>query len=247
VGVFTQGVRGLWVLQASVDEGAGLCYFASTLTNEKILAFVLFFPGFLFSLSFHEAAHGWMASKFGDFTAQKMGRVTLNPLPHMDPIGTLLLPIMGFFMGGIILGWGIPVPVDYRNLKSWKRDGMFIAAAGPISNMILALVFAAIIHLIGAFYPQWLDPEANYNGYTILMALVQVFYLNIILALFNLIPVNPLDGGKIIYGFLPRPFADQFDSFMSRYGFTILLVLLFSGVYKFIIGYPLEFIAKLLL
>lgn len=217
------------------------------MTTEKIIAFVLFFPGFLFSLSFHEAAHAFVASKLGDPTARNRGRVTLNPLAHMDPVGTLLLPIMGFFMGGLILGWGVPVPVDYRNLKNWKTDGMFIASAGPISNLVLAVIFAVVIHFVVVFQPTWVAPQLNYNGYTILMAIVQVLYLNLALAFFNLIPIHPLDGGKILYGLLPRPFADQFDSFVGRYGFILLLVLLFSGVYRVIVGYPVEWVAKILL
>ena len=147
-----------------------------------------------------------------------MGRVTLNPLPHMDPVGTLLLPIFGYFMGGFIIGWGVPVPVDYRNLKNWKRDGFFVAAAGPISNMILALVLAGIIHGIALLKPGWLHPDLSYNGFTILGALVQIFYLNLALAFFNLIPIHPLDGGKVLYGILPQPFADRFDALVGRYG-----------------------------
>ena len=176
-----------------------------------------------------------------------MGRVTLNPLPHMDPVGTLLLPIFGYFMGGFIIGWGVQVPVDYRNLKNWKRDGFFVAAAGPISNMILALVLAGIIHGIALLKPGWLHPDLSYNGFTILGALVQIFYLNLALAFFNLIPIHPLDGGKVLYGILPQPFADRFDALVGRYGFMLLLLLFFSGAFKFLVWYPVQMVAGWLL
>jgi Zn-dependent protease len=217
------------------------------LDTAKVIDFALFFPGFLFSLSIHEAAHGWVADRFGDATAKSMGRVTLNPLPHMDPIGTLLLPIMGFFWGGFLIGWGVPVPVDYRNLKNWKRDGFFIAAAGPVSNMLLALVIAVIIHAMALFFPEWLNPQLNYNGFTIMGGIVQIFYLNLALAFFNLIPIHPLDGGKIFYGILPQPFADQFNAFMTRYGFVILLGMFITGVFRYLVGYPMKVVAGWLL
>ncbi|EKD41484.1 MAG: Peptidase M50 [uncultured bacterium] len=215
--------------------------------TSKIIDFVLFFPGFLFSLSFHEAAHGWVASKLGDQTAKSMGRVTLNPIPHMDPIGTLLLPIFGFFMGGFLIGWGVPVPVDYRNLKQWKRDGMLVALAGPVSNLILAVIIAMILHGLAAFRPDIFSPEVNYNGFTVVSAVVQVFYLNLALAFFNLIPIHPLDGGKILYGMLPRPFADQFDAFVTRYGMILLLILFVTGFYRVLVGVPVSMVARLLL
>lgn len=215
--------------------------------TSKIIDFVLFFPGFLFSLSFHEAAHGWMASKLGDQTARSMGRVTLNPIAHMDPIGTLLLPIFGFFLGGFLIGWGIPVPVDYRNLKQWKRDGMLVALAGPVSNVILALIIAMGLRGMAIYRPDIFSPEINYNGFTIISAVVQIFYLNLALAFFNLIPIHPLDGGKILYGLLPRPLADPFDAFINRYGGILLLILFVSGFFRVLVGIPVSFVARLLL
>lgn len=214
---------------------------------QKIINFVLFFPGFLFSLSFHESAHGWMANKLGDSTAKSLGRVTLNPWPHMDPIGTVLLPIMGYFLGGFIIGWGVPVPVDYRNFKNWKRDGLYVALAGPVSNLILAVLIALFIHLVSFIEPSWTNPSLNYNGFTILTAVVQIFFLNLALAFFNLIPIHPLDGGKIMYGLLPQPYANKFDLFLARYGFMILLTLYFTGFYRVLVFYPARVIAGWLL
>ena len=214
--------------------------------TSKLISFILFFPGFLFSLSFHEAAHGWVASKFGDNTAKAMGRVTLNPLPHIDILGTVVLPALGFFIGGFIIGWGKPVPVDYRNLKNWKKDGLFIAAAGPLSNFLLALILAGVLHVIAFFKPEWMLP-LNYNGFTIIGAIVQIFYLNLALLFFNLIPIHPLDGGKVMFGLLPQPWASKFDAFVGQYGTLILLMLFFTGFYRILVGVPLQMVARILL
>lgn len=186
-----------------------------------------------------------VASHFGDNTAKRLGRVTLNPLPHMDLIGTLFLPAAGILSGGFLIGWGKPVPVDYRNLKDWKRDGFFIAAAGPVSNMILALILAGVYHGIMTFYPQVFITHVM--GATFLAVLMQAFYLNLALAFFNLIPVHPLDGGKIFYGILPQPLANKFDEVMTRYGFMILIALFISGALQYLVGYPIKIIAGFLL
>lgn len=213
---------------------------------EKITTFALFFPGFLFSLSFHEAAHGWVANRFGDTTAKDEGRITLNPVPHTDPIGTLVLPTAGYFLGGLIIGWGKPVPIDYRRLKDWKRDGLFIAAAGPLSNFILALLLAAVIHGVANFNPEWFNPSTHYQASLIMDALQNIFLLNLALTFFNLVPIHPLDGGKILYGILPQPYADRFDEFAGQYGTWILLGLFVTGTLGILIGYPIRFFAKLL-
>lgn len=212
-----------------------------------LIDFILFFPGFLFSLSFHESAHGLIASRLGDNTARRLGRVTLNPIPHMDPIGTLLLPILGFFWGGMLIGWGVPVPVDYRNLKNFKRDGLMIALAGPVSNLILAVMLAILIHSLAFLNPGWLNPHLSYNGYTLLGALIKIFYLNLALTFFNLIPIHPLDGGKVLYGLLPHPYADRLDAFLSRYGFMLLLMLFVTGIYRILVWYPVSTVAGWLL
>src|SRR3989344_1161029 len=122
--------------------------------KQKILEVLLFMPGFLFSLSCHEAAHAYVASKFGDPTAKNLGRVSLSPVPHIDVLGTLILPIFGLLFGGFLFGWGKPVPVDYRNLKNVRRDGMWIAIAGPATNFILAILFALVIHAYVYFLPS---------------------------------------------------------------------------------------------
>lgn len=188
-----------------------------------------------------------MASKFGDNTAKNLGRVTLNPFPHMDLIGTVVLPVVSFFWGGFLIGWGIPVPVDYRNLKNRKRDSLMIALAGPVSNLILAFLLAGLIHLFHFYFPQWFNPDSSFNGYTIMAAVMQVFFLNLALTFFNLIPIHPLDGGKVLYGLLPEPWAHRFNNFAGRYGFMLLLILLMSGAFQVFVGYPVKKMAEWLL
>lgn len=215
--------------------------------TSRIIELLVFFPGFLFSFSFHEAAHAWSAYKFGDSTAKSLGRMTLNPLPHMDPIGTLILPAMGFLFGGFVVGWGKPVPVNYRNLKNWKTEGLYIAVAGPLSNVLLALILAGIIHLTDNFYPQWIGPNAGLIGTYFRDALTSTLHFNLILAFFNMIPVHPLDGGKVLYGILPHPLADKFDEVMTRYGFMILVGLFVSGALNYVVWLPVQIITGLLL
>ncbi len=217
------------------------------MNQAALLDFILFFPGFLFSLSFHESAHGYIASKFGDPTAERLGRVTLNPLPHMDPIGTFLLPVLGFFLGGVIIGWGVPVPVDYRNLKNPKTDGLFIALAGPMSNLLLAVIIAGLLHALDYWNPPWLALDTRGSASLVLAAVVRMFYLNLALTFFNLIPIHPLDGGKVLYGLLPQPYAAHFDHFLGRYGFILLLILFMTGIYKVLVWYPVEHLARWLL
>lgn len=213
----------------------------------KIIPFLLFYPGLLFSFSFHESAHGWVANKLGDDTAKRLGRITLNPLPHMSFLGTFLLPILGFFTAGFVIGWGVPVPVDYRNFKSLKRDILLVALAGPVSNLFLALILAGLLHGLAFFFPAWLDPHLNTDGVIFVEAVVQIFILNLALAFFNLIPIHPLDGGKVMYGLLPQALAQSFDRFMARYGFLLLLIFLASGAFRFLVEYPVRFMANLLL
>ncbi|MCP5465031.1 MAG: site-2 protease family protein [Deltaproteobacteria bacterium] len=158
--------------------------------HTKILEVLVFMPGFLFSLSVHEAAHGFVAWRFGDSTAKDLGRVTVNPVPHIDVLGTLILPILGLFTG-FLFGWGKPVPVDYRNLKNVKRDGLYIAAAGPVSNMILAFGFAGLVHLALINETVLLSVVSSFVYGLIVTGLVQFVFLNLALCFFNLIPVQP--------------------------------------------------------
>lgn len=180
---------------------------------------ILLVAAFLFSLSIHEAAHAYMSDRLGDPTARLSGRVTLNPLAHLDPIGTLL-PLFLLFTGSpIIFGWGKPVPFDPFNLRNPRRDAALISLSGPSANLILATLLAFFIR---AGYLA-VGPVA----YAAEMLLAPVVALNVMWALFNLLPIHPLDGGKVIVGFLPEEPARQVDQFLHDYGLILLVFLIF--------------------
>ena len=218
------------------------------INTQRILEILLFMPGFLFSLSFHEASHAFIASQLGDQTAKSRGRVSLSPIPHIDVLGTLVLPILGLYFGGFVFGWGKPVPVDYRNLKNVRRDAMLISAAGPASNMILAIVFSVVLRLYHSYLPSLhggIIPD--YNLEIIQGVLVQYMFLNLSLCFFNLIPIEPLDGGKILFGILPRNAAIRVEMFTARFGSFILLALFFTGLLSVILSPIIRFVAGILL
>ncbi len=196
----------------------------------------------LFSLSIHESAHAWTADWLGDSTGRNLGRVTLNPLAHIDPIGSLLFPLLGLLSGGVIFGWAKPVPVNTRHLKNPKKDHVLIAAAGPVSNVTAALVF-----LVGLKTMILLNPSLAREGHT-LYPLFLFFYLgliiNVILAVFNVIPIPPLDGSWILSGLLPENLSVLFDR-IRPYGFMLLMLLLFSGALGEILGPVLGFVRGL--
>lgn len=172
--------------------------------------FLLGSSALVIAITFHEFAHAWMAVRLGDPTPKFQKRLTLNPLAHLDPLGTLLLFLVGF-------GWGKPVQFDPYNLENPKRDIALVSLAGPASNMLLATITSLV---------YWLST----NGilpFSINLDLVYIFLrLNIILALFNLIPIHPLDGGKILVGLLPEPEASRVDRFLRQYGIFLLFVLI---------------------
>jgi len=193
----------------------------------------VFFVPFLFSLCFHEYAHGWVARLRGDRTAEMMGRLTLNPLAHLDPVGTVLFPVMTILLHSpISFGWAKPVPVDSRNLKNPKTDMFWVALAGPASNILLAfiggfLLVAAAIFLRGNhFYAGVLELLKAFIG------------VNLFLAFFNLIPLHPLDGGKIIARFLPSSLNEILESNQGISGIVLLLLIL-SGAVQFL-AIPVE-------
>ena len=181
----------------------------------------------IFAITLHEAAHGYVAKHFGDMTAYMEGRVSLNPLRHIDPFGTVALPLilLGFaklFGGGIIFGWAKPVPVNFANLRHPKRDMLWVAAAGPLSNFVMALIWALLVK-IGLSLPE------NYFALPLaLMGAAGVFF-NIIIMVLNLVPLPPLDGGRILVSLLPRRVAWRVAR-IEPYGFLILILLLFTGV-----------------
>lgn len=164
------------------------------------------------AITVHEFAHAWMADRLGDPTPRHQDRVTLNPLAHLDPIGTLAILLIGF-------GWGKPVMFDPYNLKNPTRDAALIALAGPASNLLLALILAILTPILGSILPI---PAVAINAFGQL-----AIYFNVMLAIFNLVPIHPLDGGKIAVALLPKQLALEYDDFMRRYGIIVLLLLIF--------------------
>ncbi|MGX8883448.1 site-2 protease family protein [Methylovorus sp. SPW-M1] len=175
----------------------------------------------IFAITVHEAAHGYAARYFGDMTAHQAGRITLNPLRHIDPIGTILIPALTLFFGGILFGWAKPVPVDFSRLRHPKKDMLWVAAAGPASNLIMALIWALIWKFAPALSPSMAVPLS-------LMAQAGIM-INVVLMVLNLLPLPPLDGGRIAVSLLPNHLAEKYAG-VERYGFVILLVLLFTGL-----------------
>lgn len=182
----------------------------------------------IFAITLHEAAHGYVARHFGDPTAHLAGRISLNPLRHIDPVGTLLIPgailAASSLLGGspILFGWAKPVPVDFSRLQHPKRDMLWVSAAGPGANLAMALAWALLFKLALS------TPE---NAYTLPMLRMADagMQINAVLMLLNLLPIPPLDGGRIAVSLLPHPLSLRFAQ-LERYGFPILLLLLFSGV-----------------
>ena len=175
----------------------------------------------IFAITVHEAAHGYVAKYFGDLTAEKLGRITLNPIKHIDPIGTILLPALTLMLGGILFGWAKPVPVNFANLRNPKKDMFWVAAAGPASNFVMAIFWALMLN-----FSQSVPEGASY----FLSQMSQVgITINLILMVLNLLPLPPLDGGRIAVSLLPMDLAVKLSR-VEQYGFIILVVLLFTGI-----------------
>ena len=203
---------------------------------------VIIFAVLLFSLTVHESAHAWTAARFGDPTAQRLGRISLNPAVHIDPIGTVLLPLVAFTTGAPIIGWAKPVPVNARYLARPRQDFLFIAAAGPASNLVLASMASVVMQMvpvspvefgIGPALPVW-------------TIAAMMFEINLLLAVINMVPVPPLDGGNVLAGLLPGGLARAYDRVLRPWGFLVLYGLLLTGALSYLIEPPYLFLSWLL-
>lgn len=202
---------------------------------QKIVVWVL---PVIFAITVHEVAHGWVARRHGDNTAWMLGRLTLNPFKHIDPIGTVLLPGLLLLSGaGFVFGWAKPVPIDARNLRNPKRDMAYVALAGPAANFLMALGWALLARLGVLVSVEAISLPLIYTG-------VAGISINLVLGLLNLLPIPPLDGSRILTAVLPHYWAWQYNRF-EQYGFIILLLLLMTDVLGMILGYPLYVLQNL--
>lgn len=194
----------------------------------------------VFAITLHEAAHGYAARHFGDPTAWQAGRISLNPLRHIDPVGTVLIPllILLFSAGSFLFGYAKPVPVNFGRLRNPKRDMFWVALAGPAANLFMALVWAALLKL------AW---EMPVNDFTVPLSEMSKLgvIINCVLMVLNLLPLPPLDGGRIAVSLLPYPLASKFAQ-LERWGFPILLLLLFTGILGLVMSPLVQMLAGLI-
>ncbi|MBZ0200919.1 MAG: site-2 protease family protein [Ignavibacteriaceae bacterium] len=196
--------------------------------GEKIIFLILFIPLFLVSIAIHEFAHAFIASRLGDNTAKNMGRLSLNPIKHADLVGSLIVPLATFISGFAMIGWAKPVPIDRRNFKNTFRDDALVSFAGPLSNLLLAIVFLLLFVLLGAFNLL--------NNNFVLRVFWYGMFLNIFLFAFNLLPIPPLDGSHILYDVFPNKITAKLLN-LGLYGSIILLVFIYSPLWGFFIDF----------
>jgi len=200
----------------------------------SIESVVVIYVTLLFSCCLHEFAHAWTANMCGDDTARLAGRISLNPVVHIDPIGTILFPLLAIvFNTGFLFGWAKPVPVNPSRFQNYRRDDIIVSLSGVASNLLLAILAASIIRTILTFW--------GVSGATrpIILILRFLMDINVILGVFNLVPIPPLDGSRVLYHYLPMQTAWRFQQ-LERYGFIILILFLMTGVFHYIIGPPLQ-------
>lgn len=190
----------------------------------------------LFAITLHEAAHGYVARHFGDLTASKAGRISLNPLHHIDPFGTIILPLLTLWMGGILFGWAKPVPVNFANLRNPKKDMLWVAIAGPASNLVMALGWA-FFYKIGLMFPE------SYFAEPLLGMSMWGIKINVVLMVLNLLPLPPLDGGRVAISLLPQRQASQLAK-IEPYGMFILIFLAITPILGLLLTPPIELAYK---
>lgn len=209
--------------------------------NERLQVLSIQFVPFIMAVVFHEVAHGWAAKRFGDKTAEEQGRLTLNPLPHIDPIGTVLFPVINMVSGiPILFGWAKPVPIDVRNFKKFRPGLFWVSFAGPGMNFILAVFSGAVFAAI----KKWVPEDFFLFEPLIAMTYVSVS-LNFALGLFNLVPIPPLDGSKMIESVLPKKWIAEYEK-IAPYSFFILMGLLMIGAFK-VLEFPIRLFSNIVL
>lgn len=221
------------------------------MSAELIPQLVIYMVVLLLAISAHEAAHAWMSYRFGDDTARLLGRITLNPVAHTDPIGTLLIPIVGFVLGSMggpvaripLIGWGKPTPVNPLRWHNKDLANIMVSLAGIFANLLIAIIAFTIFKVLLMTHWIALTPESFQEPHVIFLELLLT--MNVSLAIFNLLPFPPLDGSKILYSILPAS-AHGFLSVLEQYGFMILLVLMYMGVFSAIIRPVLYLVTYLL-
>ncbi len=196
-----------------------------------IESLIVLYVVLLFSVCLHEFAHAWAANRCGDDTAKLMGRMTLNPIAHIDPIGTIIFPLLAMMTGAPLFGWAKPVPVNSARFGNYRRDDIFVSLAGVASNLLLALIAAFMLR---AIYISGGFPYAQ----PVIFMLRYLMYINVILGVFNLVPIPPLDGSHVLYHYLPMKTAWKFQK-LQQYGFILLILLLMTGVLGILIRPPL--------
>ena len=215
------------------------------ISPDKLLEIVIQVAVLLFAVSVHESAHGWMALRCGDTTARDLGRITLNPVKHLDPFGSLLVPALLAFSGAPIFGWAKPVPVSLRGVRNPRRANLLVSAAGPVSNFAVAIVGGGAFFVLRALAPT--GPELRTSlFYPLLLVAYYTVLVNVALGLFNLIPIPPLDGFGVVESFAPARWI-RGVMWVRRYGFILLVVAIFTGGLSAVLRPPLTFLIQLLL
>ena len=204
----------------------------------------------LLAIVFHEVAHGWVANRLGDPTAARMGRLTLNPIAHIDLFGTILIPLMLIIANApFLFGYAKPVPVNFQNLRNPKRDMIWVALAGPATNFLLAFGCVLMLKLlapsVATSVPESATRIVDFFVPVVFM-LERGILINIVLAVFNMLPLPPLDGGRVLVGLLPEPYSSMLAR-VEPFGFIILILLLMTHTLSRVIGPPMDFLLKLFL